>query len=147
MSKKLIILMTAIVLLLAVPALVLAAGAGKSKAKPPTKISAKFIFADNGVDTLTIDGKAKGLAPDQTYISLVYGPGSEVKGIDACKPNVPNTLGPVMLVGAWTVDGDGKGTLGPVTNITSLADDSVNYVPLGDIGTISVRLILKVLRL
>lgn len=137
--KKIITLAMAIALLIAIPAVVFAAAVMKaeSHATPPTTIEAKFKFKDNG-STLTIHGKAKGLTPGKVYRSLIYGPGSLVKGVLACDPNDPNTLGPRMLVGFWDVAADGKGTLS-ATNITSLADGSVAYVSLAEIGTISVR--------
>ena len=133
-GKKLIMLTMAILLLLAIPAVVFAAGTkAKAKAKPPTQFSAKFKFHDDG-STLTITGKAKGM--DTTiggYKSLIYGTGSLVKGVDACK-GVGGLSSSEMAVGNWTVLPNGKGTFGPVAK-TGLG----NYVALNRIGTISVR--------
>ncbi len=137
-GKKLILLAMAIMLLLAIPAVVFAVKSdAKANAKPPTNISAKFTFDDDG-STLTINGTAKGMDSGHPYVTLVYGLGSMVNGVDACEPPTPNLLGPRMLVGSWTVLPDGTGTLA-ATNIISLADSSVAHVPLSDIATISVR--------
>ncbi len=118
----------AIVLLLAIPAVVLAAKSdGEAKAKPPTKISAKFEFNITGVDELTITGKAKGLSPGKKYHSAVYGFGSSVEGVNACKG--ADDVGGAMFAGNWSdVTPDGKATLLRVTD----AD-------LDKIFTISVR--------
>jgi hypothetical protein len=142
-GKKLILLAMAIVLLLVIPAVVLAAKSdAKAHAKPPTNISAKFTFDDDGT-TLTITGKAKGMDSGHPYVTLIYGHGSVVNGVDACEPPDPNlVLGARMLVGTWTVAADGTGLLGAngtVTNITHLGNGTVARVPLSDIATISVR--------
>lgn len=127
-GKKLIMLAMAILLLLAIPAVVLAAKSdGKAKAKPPTKISAKFEFNITGPDELTITGNAKGLSPGKNYHSAVYGIGSTIKGVNACKPADP--VGGAMFAGNWSaVTPDGEATLLHVTD----AD-------LDKIFTISVR--------
>ena len=142
-GKKLILFATAIALLLAIPAVVLAAvSQGNANTKPPTNIEAKFKFLDNGT-TLTINATAKGLTSSKQYVSLIYGPGSLTKGLNSCRPNSPNTLGPIMFVGVWTVAADGTGALS-ATNITSNADGTPgHYVRLADIGTISVRLVTR----
>ena len=127
-GKKLILLAMAIVLLLAVPAVVLAAKSdGKAKAKPPTKISAKFEFRILSPTMLEITGEAKGLSPGKNYHSAVYGDGSSVKGVNSCKPADP--VDGSMFAGNWgPVTLDGKATLLHVTD----AD-------LDKIATISVR--------
>ena len=99
----------------------------KAKAKPPTKISAKFEFKITGADQLTITGNAKGLSPGKNYHSAVYGVGSSVKGVNSCKP--ADSVEGSMFAGNWgPVTADGKATLSHVTD----AD-------LDKIFTISVR--------
>ena len=136
-GKKLVMLAMAIALLVAIPAVVFAAGSMKAKshAKPPTKISAKFKFVDDGT-TLTITGTAKGMDSGHPYSSLIYDPGSSVKGVDACEPSDLSLIVPVnrMVVGDWAVAEDGTGALGP-----EVLGPGPLYVALGDIGTISVR--------
>ena len=144
MRGKYLLLTMTVILIIALPAAVLAAKVsnGNANAKPPTKIEAKFKFTDDGAE-LKISGKAKGLASNREYVSLIYGPGSLTKGLRSCRPNSPNTLGPIMFVGVWDVSDDGTGTL-EVTDITSNADGSTDhYVALRDIGTISVRLLTR----
>ena len=123
--KNLIMLAMVLALLLAIPALVIAKRDGRAKAKPPTKISATFEF--NLGPPLEVTGKAKGLSPGKNYHSAVYGFGSTIKGINACKPKDP--VGGSMFAGNWSaVTSDGTATLLRVTN----AD-------LDKIATISVR--------
>ena len=127
-AKKLIMLTMAILLLLAIPAVVFAAKSdAKAKAKPPTKISAKFEFNITGDNELTITGKAKGLSPGKLYHSAVYGDASSAKRVNSCKPADP--VDGSMFAGNWgPVTLDGKATLLHVTD----AD-------LDKIATISVR--------
>ena len=115
-AKKLIMLTMAILLLLAIPAVVFAAKSdGKAKAKPPTKISAKFEFKITGADQLTITGNAKGLSPGKNYHSAVYGFGSSVECVNACKP--ADSVGGSMFAGNWSaVNPNGKATLSHVTD-------------------------------
>ena len=96
-----------------------------------------FEFVDNGPGVgpgvgLTISGTAEGLSPGKTYKSLLYGPGSSVEGVNACKGSFGLT-GDQMEVANWSVAPDGTGTLGPVTKTGS------GYAALNTIGTISVR--------
>lgn len=132
LSKKIGLLIVVLAIALAIPTVVLAAlNRADTTAKPPTKIEAEFTFTDNG-SKLTITGKAEGLEPDHSYISLIYGPFSDVTGIHACEPD-GGGLGSRMFVGFWTVAADGTGTLGPVMK------KGAGYVSLDEIGTISVR--------
>ena len=129
-GQKLIIFATAVALLVAIPAVVFAATTrGSATATPPTNIEANFKFKDTGT-TLTITGKAKGMEPNHSYRTLIYGDGSLVKGIHACEPAA---FLPSMFVGTWNVSANGNGTLGPVMKT------GVNYSPLNAIATISVR--------
>ena len=132
LSKKILLLVVVLAIALAIPAVVLAAlGRADATAKPPTKIEAEFTFKDTG-SKLTITGTAEGLEPGHSYVSLIYGPGSDVTGIHACEPT-DGGLGSRMFVGSWTVAADGTGTLGPVSK------KGEGYVSLSEIGTISVR--------
>ncbi len=127
-SMKLMMLVFAMALTLAIPAVLFAHSRdGEAKAKPPTKIEAKFEFEITGVDELTITGKAKGLSPGKKYHSAVYGFGSSVEGVNSCKPADP--VGGSMFAGNWSdVTPGGTATLLHVTD----AD-------LDKIFTISVR--------
>ena len=127
-AKKLMMLVPAMALILAIPAALFAnSGDGEAKAKPPTKIEAEFEFNITGHDLLTITGTAEGLSPGKTYHSAIYGFDSFVEGVNSCKPADP--VGGSMFAGNWIppVDG-GKWTLLHVTD----AD-------LDKIFTISVR--------
>ena len=133
-GKKLIMFAMWIVLLLAIPAVVLAAMSdAKAKAKPPTDFMADFTFDDDG-SILTIDGKAKGMDSGHPYLTLIYGNGSLVKGVNACEPADP--IDGSMFIGTWTVADDGTGLLG-TTGTVSLTGSA--YSPLSQIATISVR--------
>ena len=134
-AKKLMILVLAMALIMAIPAVLFASSGaeGEAEAESPTEIEADFKFQDDGT-TLTITGTAEGLTPSRTYRSLIYGIGSLVEGINSCEPPSPNTLsGAQMFVGFWAVATDGTGTLGPVTKT------GTGYAALNTIGTISVR--------
>jgi len=133
-GKKLILLAMAIVLLLVIPAVVLAAQSdAKAHAKPPTNISAKFTFDDDN-STLTITGKAKGMDSGHPYLTLIYGDGSVVNGTNACEPAA--TLSGSMFIATWTVAADGTGLLGTDGTVTKTGGA---YTPLSEIATISVR--------
>ena len=139
-GKKLIMLVLAVASLMVIPVVVLAAQSdGTAHAKPPTNISAKFTFDDDGT-TLTIKGTAKGMDSGHPYVTLVYGNGSLVKGVDACEPPVPapavELTFPEMFVATWTVAADGTGLLGITDTITKTGP---SYVALNKIATISVR--------
>jgi len=134
-GKKLILLAMAIVLLLVVPAVVLAAQSdATAHAKPPTNISAKFTFDDDG-STLTINGTAEGMDSGHPYLTLIYGDGSLVNGVDACEP--ATALSGSMLIATWTVAADGTGLLGTTGTVTKTGAGV--YTPLSEIATISVR--------
>ena len=74
------------------------------------------------------------------FLEGFYGVGSEVDGPGACRP--AGNLAGQMFVGVWDVDGNGNGKLS-ATNIAHTNTGVVEYVPLSDIGTISVRLVTK----
>ncbi len=101
-------------------------------------IEGEIEFTDDG-GTLTIVGEADGMDPDGFYVSLIYDNASVATGPDACEPAIfnpadPDFLLPTMLIGFWSVDEDGEGTL-VATNTNFGAD----YVPLNKFRTISIR--------
>ena len=132
--KKAIAVIAAFVALafLVIPAVVFASGGfdGKAKADPPlSNVKASFKFVEAG-GVLTITGNGEGFEPGESYISLIYGEGSEVDGPEACEPSgaLPGNL---MFVGTWDVSDNGTGKLiqaGPASGAS-----------LADIATISVR--------
>ena len=58
---------------------------GRAEATPPTHIEAKFAFVDSGT-TLRVFGRARGMAPNSTYASLVYDVGSVMRRRRASPP-------------------------------------------------------------
>ena len=127
-GKKLIMLAMAIVLLLAVPAVVFAAGKkAKAEATPPTKISATFEFKVLSPTELEITGEAKGLSPGKNYHSAVYGKDSTDTGISSCLP--AKSVGGSMFAGNW----------GTVNNIGEASLLHISTAKLNRIETISVR--------
>jgi hypothetical protein len=103
-------------------------------------ITARIVFLDTGDPTtgLIVSGTAKGLDPEDTYITLVYDDGSVPGGPLACEPPPDNDQTEAqMFVGTWVVAPDGTGTL----NATKTG---ASYVPLDDIGTVSVREVVEV---
>jgi len=130
MAAKTLMLVLVMALIMAIPMVLFAKSGvdGEAEAEPPTEIEAKFEFEITGPNELTITGKAKGLSPGKNYHSAVYGFGSSVEGINACKPAAP-VGGTSMFAGNWSaVYPAGKATLSHVTD----AD-------LDKIFTISVR--------
>ena len=128
-AKKLMVLVLTIALIMAIPAVLFANSGvdGEATAEPPTEIEAKFEFEITGPDELTITGTAEGLSPGKAYHSAVYGFGSLVEGVNACKDADP--VGGSMFAGNWSaVNPAGQATLLRVTD----AD-------LDKIFTISVR--------
>src|SRR5215216_2222249 len=72
-------------------------------------ITARIVFLDTGDPStgLVVSGTAKGLDPEDTYITLVYDDGSVPGGPRACEPPPGNdqTMAQ-MFVGTWTVAAD-----------------------------------------
>lgn len=103
-------------------------------------IKARINFVDDGT-TLMIEGTATGLTPGQNYVSLIYDNGSVPGGPTACEPTNATLTGK-MLVGFWTVNPDGIGTLS-VTNLLNETNPPTfapsSYVPITDFQTISIR--------
>lgn len=97
-------------------------------------VEAEIGFLDTGSE-LFVSGRATGLDPGQAYISLVYDNGSVPSGPLACAASDENDMSfDQMLLGPWQVDSDGEGTLSSVKAGPS-------YVPLQEIGSVSVRLV------
>lgn len=97
-------------------------------------ISAEIFFLDSGGPTngLVVSGRATGLDPAATFITLVYDTGAEPAGPGACLPSNSSLTSPQMFVGVWQVAPDGTGTL-----FAHQTGDA--YVTLGSIGAVSVR--------
>ena len=114
----------------------------KAKADNPTRVEALFSFVDDG-QTLTVNGRARGMTPGELYISLVYDIGAVGNGPDACAPTIfnpqdPNHLLNTMFLGFWEVDEFGRGVLSAVNT-----NGGADYVPLSKIGAVSVRRVLN----
>lgn len=95
---------------------------GRTQLHPVSEsgVMGSITFEDNGVDTVTISGTASGLEPFGLYVSLIYDNASVPGGPFACEPgefrpgdpaNANELTFEEMIVGIWTVDGDGNGTL------------------------------------
>ncbi len=135
-----------IVLLAIVVVTVTAGGLGskesaRAAADPPTHITAGFKFVDNGT-TLRVVGRARGMDPDETYVSLIYDVGSVAEGPTACAPSIfspadPNFILETMFLGLWEVDAKGRGKLSTLNT-----NGGFNFVPLSKIGNVSVRRLL-----
>ena len=138
--KKLLVALAAVAVLVAIPAVVLAGHSSPATATAQLSplnnsgITATINFEDDGT-TLTVTGTGTGMNPNTTdfHRSLVYDKGSPPKGPNACIPNLHDLTDDQMkLDDNWVVDGDGNGTL---------AAETLAYVSLKDIRTISVRLV------
>lgn len=113
-------------------------GIGSARLHPidQSGIRARVAFLDTGspVGGLIVSAIATGLDPAQTYFSLVYDTGSAPSGPGACAPS--GLLTPAqMSVGFWNVASDGTGTL-------FAAKQGDGYVPLDEIGAMSIRIVL-----
>ena len=133
----------ALVLLAAGPAL--AAATSKTSAalheEGGSGVTATIKFLDNG-ESLRILGKASGMDPDTTYISLIYDNDSVDTGELACEPQIlappPTVIIDRMFVGVWNVQPSGKATL-KETNFELDGGGRV-YVSPDDFKTISIRI-------
>lgn len=99
-------------------------------------ISAEVEFLDSGAptNTLVVRGRATGLDPSKSYVSLVYDTGAVPGGPNACLPSPSSPLSAEqMFLGPWTVSSDGIGDLF-VTKVGS------SYAALESVGAVSVRL-------
>jgi hypothetical protein len=104
-----------------------------------SEIEARIVFLDTGppLNELIVAGRARGLDPTQSYVTLVYDAGSVAEGPAACTPSgiVPPLTPDQMFVGSWEVSENGTGELFAVKTGSS-------YVPLRAVGTTSVRVVL-----
>lgn len=147
-------------LLLATSSVALASGSVHAEASLApignSGISAEIKFVDDpAAKTLTIKGEAKGLDPTKTYFSLLYNVGSPSVGPMACEPTNDSVSFIEMLVGFWSVDEDGEGTLVTVKSMAGNSNLKENaallppplagvqfapsYVGLDKVGNISIR--------
>ena len=138
-AKRLMILVLAMALLIAIPALLYANSAEEAEAElapiNDSGIEAEIEFEDDGT-TLTVPGEAEGMTPGVVYRSLLYDiASSPLTCVPALPPGDPNDIRPTMLLGFWDVNEGGEGTLS-ATN----TNDGAAYVPLSKIGTVSIRL-------
>jgi len=153
---RLLTVMLAVGLIVALPAVSYAGhfgtATGRANLHPvgASGVQGSFTFLDTGT-TITMEGKAWGLIPGDTYVSLIYDVGSVPGGHFACEPTGGDLSGK-MLVGegvfafTWTVDGDGHGT---ITGTNFLNEELFGmgappfppgeYVSLDEFDTISIR--------
>ncbi len=104
-------------------------------------VHANIVFVDDGT-TLVVSGTATGLDPDESYLTLIYDNGSVPGGPDACAPMIfdptdPGFLLGTMVIGSWTVDAEGNGSLSAIN--TNFGAD---YVRLDQFRSTSVRRVL-----
>ncbi len=97
-------------------------------------VRGEILILDTGspVDGLVISGRASGLDPSGTFVTLIYDAGSIPAGPDACLPTDFSLTSTQMFVGIWQVSPDGSGVL-----FAQKTGDS--YASLGSIGAVSVR--------
>lgn len=82
---------------------------------------------------LIVMGTATGLDPTKAYLSLLYDNGSIPGGPNACEASQPDPLtGAQMVVGVWSVNPDGTGSL-------FVRKTGASYVALSQVRTISIR--------
>ncbi len=104
-------------------------------------VHANIVFVDDGT-TLVVSGTATGLDPNESYLTLIYDNGSVPGGPDACAPTIfdptdPGFLLGTMVIGSWTVDAEGNGSLSAIN--TNFGAD---YVRLNQFRSTSVRRVL-----
>ena len=113
-----------------------APGLGAARQHPidESGIKGTILFLDTGSDTdgLIVSGRATGLDPGATYVTLVYDAASVPAGPDACRPADFSLTSTQMFVGMWQVEADGTGTL-----FAEKKGDS--YAALEQIGSTSIR--------
>jgi hypothetical protein len=143
MRKLFLVVLTT--LLLAIPAVgaahdVEGVSTGRAQLAPfdESGIQGVINFTDDGT-TLTTNGTATGMDPDDVYISLIYDNKSRPGGPLACEPMIfdsgdPDFILPTMFIGEWSVDPAGNGTLTAINT-----NGGADYVSLDKIKTISIR--------
>lgn len=68
-------------------------------------VRARISFANGENRRVKVIGSAIGMDPDATYVSLIYGAGSQPNGPTPC-------VGPLKIIGQWNVDrNDGSAVL------------------------------------
>ena len=156
-AKKIMLLLVAMALLIAIPAMVIANGGEEEEAdlEPPRDIEVTIEFVDSGT-TLTVTGTASELGADadpgsvmcnglfslgapgecERHATAIYDKESTHEGPDACEPSGVSTLtGPQMFIGFWVLNtGTGVWELGPVVK-----GPGADYTPLDEIGSVSIR--------
>lgn len=150
------LLVLAVAMLIAIPAVVFAGPPGgtqgKARLHPANQsgVKARITLADDGAK-LTVSGTATGLTPGIPYASLVYDNGSVPGGpgnpppaqnpasLGICEPTV-FLFAFEMFIDIWVVDGLGNGTLGPVViGPSPVPPDGLPYPSLSLIDTVSIR--------
>ena len=128
MRQKLALAITLLAFVLTLPSSNLASSADEARVNlhqiNGSKVKAKVVFLDTG-SQVVISGVARGLDPNQNYISLAYDTDSVPSGPNACRP----TSSAPGFVGQWTVNPDGSGTLA----------GSLPAGTLGNVGSMSIR--------
>ncbi len=137
MRKLATISLAGIALLMATAASALDApgrGAAQQHSIDESGIQGTILLLDTGNDTdgLILSGRATGLIPSATYVTLVYDAASVPAGPVACLPGDFSLTSTQMFVGMWQVEADGTGTL-----FAQKTGDS--YAALELIGAISIR--------
>jgi hypothetical protein len=97
-------------------------------------IKARMDFLDTHDDDtgLIISGTATGLDPGKIYISLLHDNDSVPGGPRACEISRDTFDEEQMFIGRWEVNADGTGTMFSI-------QFHGGYIPLSDIGTVSIR--------
>ncbi len=156
MKRRQILAVLVAATLVALPAVGNAAHSGEATGRTQlhpvsqSGVMGNITFEDNGVDTVTISGTATGLEPFGLYVSLIYDNGSVPGGPFACEPSFLHPGNPAnaneltfeeMIVGIWTVDGDGNGTLNAVNFgfAPPFGFFDMLYVNLDRFDTVSIR--------
>ena len=109
-------------------------GAAQQHSIDQSGITGTILFLDTGnaTDGLIISGRATGLDPGATYVTLVYDAASAPAGPVACRPADFSLTSTQMFVSMWQVEADDTGTL-----FARKTGDS--YAALDLIGAISIR--------
>ncbi len=109
-------------------------GAARQHSIDESGITGTILLLDTGNDTdgLILSGRATGLDPGATYVTLVYDAASVPAGPVACLPANFSLTSTQMFVNMWQVEADGTGTL-----FAKKTGDS--YAALERIGAVSIR--------
>ncbi len=137
--KKFLILPTIVMVALVISTVAalsndLSIGTARLREINESGIRARIVFIDTGSQLIVI-GRARGLDPNEDYISLVYNVGSVPTGPTACTPTDGSLTAEQMDAGMWTVAEDGTGSLFAVKTEEFFAG-------LNEIGNMSIRVIV-----